>query len=216
MLFLDSDSSPLIDPTAAFELEEYKRNGNAWWPDIWCTEMQIFNKLPGITNPWAGGKQLWQTESGQFVLNRCAPGGRAGTRVAACPSGLLVVGASRGRASHAPRARSLDSAKYLDMLEWFLFLNVHDSVVYRWAYGGRAHTRGWGGARPGGWLQALSGARLRAAQVTRTRSVWRSTWRARWTSMSWWVAWPTTSLLPPAVCGSTTTAQSFQRPLAAA
>ena len=72
MLYLDSDSAPVVEPTFLFEDATYLANGNLFWPDIWC----------GPPGP-GPGRGLWdllnmpeadpearQTESGQFLLNK--------------------------------------------------------------------------------------------------------------------------------------------------
>jgi alpha 1,2-mannosyltransferase len=70
VFFLDSDSMPLLDPTPFFELESYKFNGSLFWPDHWCHHLGLFH-LVGH-DPWEGGrKHWWQTESGQFLFDRC-------------------------------------------------------------------------------------------------------------------------------------------------
>ena len=72
VMYLDSDSMPLLDPTPFFELESYRFNGSLFWPDHWCHKVRIYEIIGH--DPWQGGdkKTWWQTETGQFLFDRCA------------------------------------------------------------------------------------------------------------------------------------------------
>ena len=72
VLYLDSDSAPVLDTAFLFEDAAYQECGDLFWPDIWC----------GTPGP-GPGRGLWdrlqmpeadptarQTESGQFLLNK--------------------------------------------------------------------------------------------------------------------------------------------------
>eukprot|EP00887_Chlorella_sp_A99_P000982 scaffold5.g982.t1 len=65
VLYLDSDSMPLLDPSALFASAAYGRHGALFWPDIWCGSPDLYRVLgmPEI------GRQR-QTESGQLALDR--------------------------------------------------------------------------------------------------------------------------------------------------
>ena len=36
VLYLDSDSTPLLDPAALFGAEQYRRHGNLYWADFYA------------------------------------------------------------------------------------------------------------------------------------------------------------------------------------
>ena len=66
VLVIDSDSMPLIDPTTLFDTPEYKKYGNLFWPDRWCTAVKLFGRL-GMDD---GGGHRLQADSGQFLFDR--------------------------------------------------------------------------------------------------------------------------------------------------
>jgi hypothetical protein len=66
VLIIDSDSMPVMDPTSLFDLSSYRRHGNLFWPDRWCTPIKLFEKL-GMDD--GQGTRL-QAESGQFLFDR--------------------------------------------------------------------------------------------------------------------------------------------------
>ena len=66
VLVIDSDSMLLLDPSPMFDLPEYKKYGNAFWPDRWCTPVKLFDKL-GMDD--GNGTRL-QADSGQFLFDR--------------------------------------------------------------------------------------------------------------------------------------------------
>ncbi|GAB4823069.1 hypothetical protein N2152v2_010115 [Parachlorella kessleri] len=103
VLYLDSDSMPLLDPTFLFDLQQYRQHGNLYWPDSFAWEAWSFHpgelyKLLGleVVNPWpTSDSQERQCEPGQFLLDR---------------------------------------ARWWRVLEWLLFLNTHDTIVYKLNY----------------------------------------------------------------------------------
>ena len=66
VLVIDSDSMPLMDPEPFFDLPEYRKTGNAFWPDRWCTPVKLFHKL-GMED---GEGDRYQADSGQFLFDR--------------------------------------------------------------------------------------------------------------------------------------------------
>lgn len=75
---LDADNTPLKNPEVLFESKEYRDGGNLYWPDWWDAQGWLrpaAYSLFGITPPWTveGGEGFRTAESGQMVLNRCAP-----------------------------------------------------------------------------------------------------------------------------------------------
>ncbi|GAB4818060.1 hypothetical protein N2152v2_005106 [Parachlorella kessleri] len=78
VLFLDSDSMPLLDPTALFELPQYQQHGNLFWPAFFVEDIQgthyqmkpLYDTLK-LESPWADPrKTVHQTEAGQFLFDR--------------------------------------------------------------------------------------------------------------------------------------------------
>lgn len=66
ILYLDSDSMPVRDPTYLFESKDYLRTGTMFFPDFWKTH---------FTNPiWQIADtpivDEWENESGQILLNK--------------------------------------------------------------------------------------------------------------------------------------------------
>ena len=96
VLFLDSDSLPLLDPSLAFDTPEYRRHGNLFFPDYWTRLFGVWEaeerrwvperlyQALGLASPWASGpganETVHQTESGQLLLDRHAPLASASAR----------------------------------------------------------------------------------------------------------------------------------------
>jgi hypothetical protein len=78
VLFLDSESMPLLDPSVLFETEQYRQHGNLFWPAFFVQDMDGTHYMTRplyetfkLDNPWAAkGKTLHHTEAGQFLLDR--------------------------------------------------------------------------------------------------------------------------------------------------
>jgi len=66
VLIFDSDNMPVQDPTPLFDLSSYRRHGNLFWPDRWCTPIKLYQKLSMDDGQ---GNRL-QAESGQFLFDR--------------------------------------------------------------------------------------------------------------------------------------------------
>ncbi|CAK0732562.1 hypothetical protein CVIRNUC_000148 [Coccomyxa viridis] len=74
VLMLDSDNTPLVDPTTLFEEPSYLATGNAFWPDFATNtgpsiQKEAFTWL-GLRVPWVSQTSYRSTESGQILLNR--------------------------------------------------------------------------------------------------------------------------------------------------
>lgn len=97
VMYLDSDSMPVINPDTFFNDEAYTRNGNLFWPDVWCKACDLHTALGmPITRNNKTAFPPPQTETGQFLI---------------------------------------DKRQHYDVLEWYLWLNSHDKIVYELAYG---------------------------------------------------------------------------------
>lgn len=70
ILYLDSDSIPLIDPaTELFSTEPYLSSGLVIWPDFWiATESPLFYNIAGI--PFPPDLPKTSSESGQVLMNK--------------------------------------------------------------------------------------------------------------------------------------------------
>ncbi|EGD77026.1 hypothetical protein PTSG_07368 [Salpingoeca rosetta] len=68
VLLIDSDNTPLMDPTYLFSEQGFQDTGTVFWPDYWKTSFD---------NPiWAilgmEPKAMWEQESGQLLINKRA------------------------------------------------------------------------------------------------------------------------------------------------
>lgn len=79
IIFIDADNFPLNNPEVLLECNQYKKNGNLFWPDFKFTNNNDMNKmiLPqtdkifswfNVENPSDKGLRL--TESGQMLINK--------------------------------------------------------------------------------------------------------------------------------------------------
>lgn len=121
MVFLDADSTPLQDPEILFSTKTYKKNGNLFWNDFWKDPVPLWPMLHLENDPW-----YITEDSGDSVdareLDSLSP------REIAKRSLKYPLQAESGQIY-------LDRVKYWEILEWVLFLNTHDSFVYRFSMG---------------------------------------------------------------------------------
>lgn len=69
VLFLDSDSFPLLDPELVFDSAVYKEYGMITWPDLWATTVSpAYYLIAGQEPPPIVLRA--STESGQFFINK--------------------------------------------------------------------------------------------------------------------------------------------------
>ena len=70
VLYLDSDSIPLVDPaTELFSTEPYKSSGLVIWPDFWiATESPHFYTIVGL--PFPSDLPKSSSEAGQLLINK--------------------------------------------------------------------------------------------------------------------------------------------------
>lgn len=66
VLFLDADNNSVSDPTHLFKHPEYKKNGAAFWPDLWKTDAN--NPIWKIVE--ADDYEEYEQESGQILINK--------------------------------------------------------------------------------------------------------------------------------------------------
>ena len=132
MIFLDSDSVPLQDPSKLFAIDAYKKHSNIFWNDFWKDPVQLWQVLHLQNDPWINFemdrvhddedddllsysaeddiKNMWERETAA----------RASMKYPfEAESGQIVI----------------DRVKYWEVLEWLMFLNTHDSFVYRYSMG---------------------------------------------------------------------------------
>lgn len=77
VLLMDSDSMALQNPEGLFKEASFVKHGNMFWPDRWCTRVEIFDKLSslvigkdGVHDPQSHHEEEQQTDSGQFLFDR--------------------------------------------------------------------------------------------------------------------------------------------------
>ena len=69
ILYLDSDSIPLFNPSELFSAEPYKSNGLVIWPDFWiASESPLFYSIAGI--PFPSNLPKTSSEAGQLLMNK--------------------------------------------------------------------------------------------------------------------------------------------------
>jgi alpha 1,2-mannosyltransferase len=71
ILYLDSDSIPLVDPSKElFSSEPYKSNGLVVWPDFWiATESPLFYTIAGLPS-FPSNLPKSSSEAGQLLINK--------------------------------------------------------------------------------------------------------------------------------------------------
>jgi hypothetical protein len=87
---LDSDSLPLQDPAALFEVPAYRRHGSLFWPDLRAGRPELWDLLLETLGAdlWEAGPPTWDDPSGERGPSRAlggaggagGGGGRAGAR----------------------------------------------------------------------------------------------------------------------------------------
>jgi hypothetical protein len=72
VLLLDSDNTPLADPTYLFESAAFAASGNLLWLDFWTNQwMQpALYSLLGLDVPWEVNPRFRASEAGQLLLDR--------------------------------------------------------------------------------------------------------------------------------------------------
>lgn len=128
MIFLDSDSVPLQDPAKLFESKSYKKHSNIFWNDFWKDPVPLWQVLHLQNDPWIdfGNDETHNILESSDVENDIAYLWERET-------------AARASMKYPYEAESgqivLNRAKYWKVLEWLMFLNTHDSFVYRYTMG---------------------------------------------------------------------------------
>jgi hypothetical protein len=72
VLLLDSDNTPLADPTYLFDSPSFAASGNLLWLDFWTNQwMQpALYSLLGLDIPWEANPGFRASEAGQLLLDR--------------------------------------------------------------------------------------------------------------------------------------------------
>ena len=70
VLLMDSDSMALQNPEHLFEAASFVKHGNMFWPDRWCTPVDIFDKISSIVENGDDTILEQQTDSGQLLFDR--------------------------------------------------------------------------------------------------------------------------------------------------
>jgi hypothetical protein len=140
VLLLDADAMALRDPAPLFDAPEFAAAGSLFWPDRWCHPVglhalladAVAEGMPGVKGP--GGAGDGDAAHAEARLARRAALGRRGAE-----ADDATAGGAPAAAAPRPQAESgqllLDRRRHADALEWALFLNTRDEVVYRAAHG---------------------------------------------------------------------------------
>lgn len=72
VLLMDSDSMALQNPEDLFEADAFVKHGNMFWPDRWCTRVEIFDKISSLVDDVEAADTAMdpQTDSGQLLFDR--------------------------------------------------------------------------------------------------------------------------------------------------
>lgn len=72
VLLLDSDNTPMADPTYLFDSEAYMTHGNIFWLDFWTNQWMkpVIYSILGLEVPWEVDPGFRASEAGQLVINR--------------------------------------------------------------------------------------------------------------------------------------------------
>lgn len=72
VIMLDSDNTPLTDPTPLLDSPAFRTHGSILWPDFWSNQwMQpALYSLLGLDTPWESDPAFRACEAGQVVLDR--------------------------------------------------------------------------------------------------------------------------------------------------
>ena len=71
LLCLDSDSMPIVDPSALFQSAQFLRHGNVFWSDANINGLDPFvYEMFELSPPWQDNEAFLSAESGQIMLNR--------------------------------------------------------------------------------------------------------------------------------------------------
>lgn len=128
MIFLDSDAIPLQNPSLLFDTNIYKKHLNIFWNDFWKDPVPLWQVLHLQDDPWInfGNDNIHDILLSSDVQNdikRLWEKGKAAQESMKYPneaeSGQIVI----------------NRVKYWEVLEWLMFLNTHDSFVYRYSMG---------------------------------------------------------------------------------
>jgi hypothetical protein len=52
VLFLDADSTPILDPAMLFDIAPFEQHGSIFWPDFWRDPVSLYRALAIIPDPW--------------------------------------------------------------------------------------------------------------------------------------------------------------------
>jgi len=70
VLYLDSDSIPLLNPSELFSIEPYNSTGLVFWPDFWvATESPLFYTIAGLP-AFPSNLPKSSSEAGQLLINK--------------------------------------------------------------------------------------------------------------------------------------------------
>ena len=129
MIFLDSDAVPLQDPSKLFSVKAYKKHSNIFWNDFWKDPVPLWQVLHLQNDPWINFSNA-DDPSDAFLSYEDE------TEIKMMWERETAARASMKYPHEAETGQIvLDRVKYWEVLEWLMFLNTHDSFVYRYSMG---------------------------------------------------------------------------------
>jgi len=154
IIWMDSDSIPLQDPSTLFRLKSYREKGNVFWPDFWQEPVGLWTELGlGKESPWrrTDGQDEQNFENNDQSKSNGAFGesyhvsydyASDGFEFEEDPQLVLLrrqerkIKEKEGWPFQAEAGQGVfNRKKYWKVLEWLMFLNTHDFFVYKYALG---------------------------------------------------------------------------------
>ena len=139
MIFMDADATPLQDPSILFESKAYGTYKNMFWNDFWKDPVPLWPMLHLRNDPWILGSGIMGSDDKKRDNGGSDDQSTDEQSNGASLDSLTEEEIAKRSLRYPFEAESgqivLDRLKYWEVLEWVLFLNTHDSYVYRFAMG---------------------------------------------------------------------------------
>lgn len=147
---MDSDSIPLKAPGILFHSEPYRKYGNIFWPDFWQEPVPLWDELGFFEdNPWKPHDAPSNDNDDFDMMYDQNPDFTANDEYqdTKYDDGDFDLGIEKRRQKSRVREGEgwplqaeagqglLDRRRYWKVLEWLMFLNMHDIYVYSHALG---------------------------------------------------------------------------------
>ena len=127
LLCLDSDSMPVVDPSALFQSAQFLQHGNIFWSDANINGLDPFvYEMFELSPPWQDNEAFLAAESGQIIFNRYDP-------TVGCMAMQLNVSLSavciQSRMQHF-RQLSAHREMHAEVLHWLWFVTANSDFFY--------------------------------------------------------------------------------------